>query len=430
MLKQPPCISSSEILRVRAFSDSCASSTDSCTMFFWSASRMTGTSRPRSVSTATPMLTYFLRMISPAAMSIDALNCGNTRSAAATTLTAIAVTVRLPPAASTCFAYFLRSSSRPVMSARSNCVTCGIVAHAALRCSAVLRRTARIGCRSTSPQRVKSGSGTAARRRRRRRRRRPAASRAPSRRRSRCGRRARCPTTSLMSTPSSRAIRRTDGAAGAGGVSGGAAGFGRRPRAAADVDDVAVRAVACAVGVCGGLRTDVGSLTPALSGLVDLILRLDVGLHVRGLVVGFVGPRRLGLRRGLLRAGCVCLLPCRLRRFAPSSAAALLGLRRRASSSPARLSAAGAAAGAVLDREDRLADLDLVARLDLDLFHRAGDRRRHFDRRLVGFELEDRLILRDRVAGLDQDAEDVAGFDLFAELGKREVSQRNRTSSR
>ena len=29
-------------------------------MFFVSASRMTGTSSPRSVSTATPMLTYFL----------------------------------------------------------------------------------------------------------------------------------------------------------------------------------------------------------------------------------------------------------------------------------------------------------------------------------------------------------------------------------
>ena len=48
------------------------------------------------------------------------------------------------------------------MSARSHCVTCGIVAHAALRCSAVLRRTARIGWRSTSPHREKSGSGTAA----------------------------------------------------------------------------------------------------------------------------------------------------------------------------------------------------------------------------------------------------------------------------
>ena len=50
-------------------------------------------------------------MISPAARSIDALNCGNVFSAAATTFTMIAVTVRLPPAASACFAYFFRSSS-------------------------------------------------------------------------------------------------------------------------------------------------------------------------------------------------------------------------------------------------------------------------------------------------------------------------------
>ena len=40
-----------------------------------------------------------------------------------------------------------------------------------------------------------------------------------------------------------------------------------------------------------------------------------------------------------------------------------------------------------------LTDFDLVANLDLHLVHRAGDRRGHFDRRLVGFELEDRLVL-------------------------------------
>ena len=73
-----------------------------------------------------------------------------------------------------------------------------------------------------------------------------------------------------------------------------------------------------------------------------------------------------------------------------------------------------ASRAAVVDREDRLADLDLVALLDLDLFHLAGDRRRHLNRRLVGFELEDRLILCDRVAGLDQDAEDVAGLEMFS----------------
>ena len=100
----PPCISSSEILRVRAFSESCDSSTEIWTMFFVSAFLMTGTSSPRSVSTAMPMFTYFLRTISLAARSIDELNCGNTFRAVATTLVAMAVTVRLPPAASTCFA--------------------------------------------------------------------------------------------------------------------------------------------------------------------------------------------------------------------------------------------------------------------------------------------------------------------------------------
>ena len=102
-LKQPPCISSSEILRERAFSDSCASSAAICSMFFWSALRMTGTSRPRSVSTATPMWMYFLAMIWSLARSIDELNCGKTLSAVATILTATAVTVSAPPAASACF---------------------------------------------------------------------------------------------------------------------------------------------------------------------------------------------------------------------------------------------------------------------------------------------------------------------------------------
>ena len=100
-------------------------------MFLVSASRTIGTSSPRSVSTATPMWTYFLRMISSVAMSIEALNCGNVFSAAATTLTAIAVTVRLPPAASASFEYFFRSDSSAVTSARSFCVTCGIVRQAA-----------------------------------------------------------------------------------------------------------------------------------------------------------------------------------------------------------------------------------------------------------------------------------------------------------
>ena len=89
---------------MRAFSDSCDELDDDLHDVLVSASRITGTSRPRSVSTATPMLTYFLRMISFGRHVDRELNCGNTFSAAATTFTAIAVTVRLPPAASTCFA--------------------------------------------------------------------------------------------------------------------------------------------------------------------------------------------------------------------------------------------------------------------------------------------------------------------------------------
>ena len=48
------------------------------------------------------------------------------------------------------------------MSAESCWVTCGMVAQAALRCCAVFRRTARMGCISTSPHREKSGSASAA----------------------------------------------------------------------------------------------------------------------------------------------------------------------------------------------------------------------------------------------------------------------------
>src|SRR5258706_277103 len=198
-------------------------------------------------------------MISLAAASIDELNCGNTFSAAAMTLTAIAVTVRLPPAASTCFAKRLRTSSRFVMSQTSCWVTWGIVVQATLRCSAVLRRTARIGWRSTSPQREKSGSGS-------------------------------------ETTPP-----------------------------AAD-----------------------GAAEPALA------------------------TRRL--------AGAL-----------------------------------------VVNGEDRLSHFDFVACLDLDFLDFAGDRRGHFDRRLVGFELEDRLILGDGVARLHEHAQDVAAGDVLTKFRQVEV---------
>ncbi len=245
------------------------------------------------------------------------------------------------------------------MSARSCCVTCGIVAHAALRCSAVLRRTARIGCRSISPHREKSGSGSA------RRRRRPAAGGSVTIRLA-CAFTSSIemrpplplPATWSMSTPSSRAMRRTDGAAGATGSSG-------------------------AAGSAAGRAPRLMSTT-------------------------FSGPGRGAHRARLVGR----LAASRLRRAArvPASSsgtfAAVIGARPRAAcagGAARRLGSTGAAAGrlrlvgrrsAVVDGEDRLADLHLVAGLDLDFLDPAGHRRRHLDRRLVGLELEDRLIFR------------------------------------
>ena len=48
------------------------------------------------------------------------------------------------------------------MSTFSNCVTCGMVCHAATMCSAVLRRMPRIALRSIAPNWLKSGSGSKA----------------------------------------------------------------------------------------------------------------------------------------------------------------------------------------------------------------------------------------------------------------------------
>ena len=82
--------------------------------------------------------------------------------------------------------------------------------------------------------------------------------------------------------------------------------------------------------------------------------------------------------------------------------------------------AAGRGRGTFVERQDDLADGDLVAALDLDLGDRAGHRRRHFDGRLVGLELEDGLILGDRVADLDEDVQHVAALDAVPEVGNLE----------
>ena len=177
-----------------------------------------------------------------------------------------------------------------------------------------------------------------------------------------------------MSTPSSRAIRRTEGAAGATGISG----------AAGSAAALAPRLIATTFSGPAAVRTapglsDVWRFWPSTccsspgssSGTFAAELAATAGACGGG-----VAALRLGRR-----------LACRLR---------LVGR-----------------GGAVVNREDRLADLDLVAGLDLDFLDPPGHRRRHLDGRLVGFELDDRLVFLDHVAGLDEHAQHVARRDVF-----------------
>ena len=97
-----------------------------------SASRTTGTTRPSGVSTATPMWKYFLMIDALADLSSEELNCGNCFSAVTQALIMKASIVSLKPFFSVSTVCALRKASSSVMSASSNCVTCGIVTQ--LRC--------------------------------------------------------------------------------------------------------------------------------------------------------------------------------------------------------------------------------------------------------------------------------------------------------
>ena len=92
------------------------------------------------------------------------------------------------------------------------------------------------------------------------------------------------------------------------------------------------------------------------------------------------------------------------------------GRRRRAAGSPLRPAGAAGAGAAPLpvrraprrafEHRDQVADVDLVAELDLEFLDHAGRGRRNLHRRLVRFDRDQRLLELDRVAGLDQQLDD------------------------
>src|SRR4026208_1715117 len=66
------------------------------------------------------------------------------------------------------------------------------------------------------------------------------------------------------------------------------------------------------------------------------------------------------------------------------------------------------------------ADFYLVTSFDLDVLDDTRNRGRHFDSGFVGFELNDGLLARNRVAHLDEHPCDVALLDVFSQLGNFE----------
>src|SRR6185437_1511237 len=79
----------------------------------------------------------------------------------------------------------------------------------------------------------------------------------------------------------------------------------------------------------------------------------------------------------------------------------------------------GAAFG---DRTEQRADSNGGAVLGRDVAEHAGGGRRHFQRHLVGLELDERLVDRDRVARLLEPFADGRFGDRFAKGGDADVS--------
>ena len=123
------------------------------------------------MSAAKPTCTYFFITSSPASASSDASKCGNACSACTQARITNASGVSLMPRAAASSLSCARVASISVMSASSNCVTCGTLTQLACRRGPEIFWMRLSGLRSTGPNAAKSTGGTrgsAAPRRRRR----------------------------------------------------------------------------------------------------------------------------------------------------------------------------------------------------------------------------------------------------------------------
>ncbi len=76
----------------------------------------------------------------------------------------------------------------------------------------------------------------------------------------------------------------------------------------------------------------------------------------------------------------------------------------------------------LFQRQQHLSDFDRLARLDVNLRHLTADRARNGNDGFVGLDLDHILLRTDRIPFVDQQADDVAGGDVLAEIRQFEFS--------
>ena len=162
-----------------------------------------------------------------------------------------------------------------------------------------------------------------------------------------------------------------------------------------------------------GLLAAVGAAAPRRGGAV-LLEGEHVGLADAPVGAGALDLREVDARARRRRAAATGVT------FRPSGVRIGLGVAGRTRSRSARASARPAAGAAPLPRRhprDDLADVHRVAGVGEQLGERAGGGRGDLGVHLVGRDLDDRLVLGDRVAGLLGPLEDRALGDRLAHRG-------------